>query len=104
MLCVCLCAELCLVGGPERLSKTYVLHTHTHTHTHTLTLHVYQCTTSHSQILVQYGKEHGFGNDIVTVIAGLSNTYADYVVTFEEYQVPNLSPSLSLSISLAVSN
>ena len=55
-------------------------------------------------MLVQYGKEHGFGNDTVTVIAGLSNTYADYVVTFEEYQVPNLSPSLSLSISLAVSS
>lgn len=39
------------------------------------------------QILVKYG--NGFGNDTVVVIAGLSNTYADYVATFAEYQVRN---------------
>ena len=36
-----------------------------------------------SQTLVQYG----FGSDTVPVIAGLSNTYCDYITTFEEYQV-----------------
>ena len=39
------------------------------------------------QILMEHGKAAGFGNDTVTVIAGLSNTYADYVATFAEYQV-----------------
>ena len=41
----------------------------------------------HSQTLVKYGEKEGFGKDTVTVIAGLSNTYADYVTTFAEYQV-----------------
>ena len=31
--------------------------------------------------------ENGFRKDAVMVIAGLSNTYADYVATYEEYQV-----------------
>ena len=31
--------------------------------------------------------KNGFPKDTVVVIAGLSNTYSDYVVTFEEYQV-----------------
>ena len=31
--------------------------------------------------------ENGFTKDVIPVIAGLSNTYADYVATFEEYQV-----------------
>ena len=39
------------------------------------------------QILVENGKSQGFSNDTVVVIAGLSNTYADYVTTFAEYQV-----------------
>jgi len=30
--------------------------------------------------------ENGFTNDSVMVIAGLSNTYSDYVATYEEYQ------------------
>ena len=30
---------------------------------------------------------NGFTKEVVPVIAGLSNTYADYVATFEEYQV-----------------
>eukprot|EP00731_Ephydatia_muelleri_P030762 Em0022g276a len=34
------------------------------------------------QTLVQYG----FGSDTVPVIAGLANTYCDYITTFEEYQ------------------
>ncbi len=29
----------------------------------------------------------GFPSDSIMVIAGLSNTYSDYVTTFEEYQV-----------------
>ena len=37
-------------------------------------------------VLLDKGKEMGFGNDTEVVIAGLSNTYADYVATFEEYQ------------------
>ena len=36
---------------------------------------------------MEHGKDVGFGNNTVTVIAGLSNTYADYVATFAEYQV-----------------
>lgn len=31
--------------------------------------------------------ENGFPSDVTVVIAGLSNTYSDYVTTFEEYQV-----------------
>lgn len=31
--------------------------------------------------------ENGFRKDAIPVIAGLSNTYADYIATFEEYQV-----------------
>ena len=38
-------------------------------------------------VLVASGKDRGFNEDSVMVIAGLSNTYADYVTTFEEYQV-----------------
>ena len=30
---------------------------------------------------------NGFPSDVTVVIAGLSNTYSDYVTTFEEYQV-----------------
>jgi len=30
---------------------------------------------------------NGFPNDTVVVIAGLANTYADYITTFEEYQI-----------------
>ena len=29
----------------------------------------------------------GFPSDSIMVIAGLSNTYSDYVTTYEEYQV-----------------
>lgn len=36
-----------------------------------------------SKVLV----ENGFRKDAIPVVAGLSNTYADYVATFEEYQV-----------------
>ena len=36
-----------------------------------------------SKVLV----DNGFTKDVIPVIAGLSNTYADYVATFEEYQV-----------------
>lgn len=31
--------------------------------------------------------ENGFPSNVTIVIAGLSNTYSDYVTTFEEYQV-----------------
>ncbi|XP_038060087.1 neutral ceramidase-like isoform X2 [Patiria miniata] len=31
--------------------------------------------------------EHGMSNDTVVVLAGLTNTYADYIATYEEYQV-----------------
>lgn len=31
--------------------------------------------------------KNGFPNDTMVVIAGLANTYSDYVVTYEEYQV-----------------
>jgi neutral ceramidase len=48
-------------------------------------------------ILVKYGKDEGFGNGTVPVIAGLSNTYSDYVATFEEYQA---SQGLYLTLSL----
>lgn len=38
-------------------------------------------------------KKNGYSDDTVVVIAGLSNTYSDYVVTYEEYQVlANRSP------------
>ena len=48
---------------------------------------------------MKYGKDEGFGNDTVPVIAGLSNTYSDYVATFEEYQASQgLYPTLSLWI------
>ena len=30
---------------------------------------------------------NGFAGDVTTVIAGMANEYADYVTTFEEYQV-----------------
>ena len=30
---------------------------------------------------------NGFPSNVKVVIAGLSNTYSDYVTTFEEYQV-----------------
>lgn len=36
-----------------------------------------------SKVLV----ENGFRKDAIPVVAGLSNTYADYVATFEEYEV-----------------
>ena len=36
-----------------------------------------------SQVLI----DHGFPSDTVVVIAGLSNSYSQYVTTFEEYQV-----------------
>lgn len=39
------------------------------------------------QVLVEKGKAQGFNDDSVMVIAGLSNTYSDYVATYEEYQV-----------------
>ena len=29
----------------------------------------------------------GFPSDAIVVIAGLANTYSDYVTTYEEYQV-----------------
>lgn len=31
--------------------------------------------------------DNGFPKDAIVVIAGLSNTYSDYVATYEEYQV-----------------
>lgn len=31
--------------------------------------------------------DNGFTSNVTVVIAGLSNTYSDYVTTFEEYQV-----------------
>ena len=31
--------------------------------------------------------KNGLPSDTMVVIAGLSNTYSDYVVTYEEYQV-----------------
>lgn len=31
--------------------------------------------------------DNGLPDDTQVVIAGLSNTYADYIVTYEEYQV-----------------
>ena len=31
--------------------------------------------------------DNGFPSNVAVVIAGLSNTYSDYVTTFEEYQV-----------------
>ena len=31
--------------------------------------------------------DNGFPSNVSVVIAGLSNTYSDYVTTFEEYQV-----------------
>ena len=37
-------------------------------------------------VLLEKGKDQGFDNDTEVVIAGLSNTYSDYVATFEEYQ------------------
>jgi len=37
--------------------------------------------------IVQALTENGFTNDSIMVIAGLSNTYSDYVATYEEYQV-----------------
>lgn len=30
---------------------------------------------------------NGFSSDAIVVIAGLSNTYSNYITTFEEYQV-----------------
>ena len=36
---------------------------------------------------------NGFPSDGTVVIAGLSNTYSDYVTTFEEYQVLSWSCS-----------
>lgn len=36
---------------------------------------------------------NGFPSDTKVVIAGLSNTYSDYVTTFEEYQVHTCSPN-----------
>lgn len=38
---------------------------------------------------------NGFTSDAVVVIAGLSNTYSDYVATYEEYQVSPSPPSLA---------
>ena len=35
--------------------------------------------------------ENGFPSGVTVVIAGLSNTYSDYVTTFEEYQVHTCS-------------
>ncbi len=46
------------------------------------------------QVLVQSGKARGFNENSVMVIAGLSNTYADYVTTFEEYQVCQHPPNV----------
>ena len=37
--------------------------------------------------LLQTLVDNGFPSDTIPVIAGLSNDYADYVTTFEEYQV-----------------
>jgi neutral ceramidase len=37
--------------------------------------------------LLQALVDNGFPADTIPVIAGLSNDYADYVTTFEEYQV-----------------
>ena len=34
--------------------------------------------------------DNGFPSNIAVVIAGLSNTYSDYVTTYEEYQVSHL--------------
>ena len=38
-------------------------------------------------IALQVLKAGGFPNDTMSVIAGLSNDYADYCTTYEEYQV-----------------
>ena len=32
-------------------------------------------------------KKNGYSDETKVVIAGLSNTYSDYVTTYEEYQV-----------------
>ena len=41
--------------------------------------------------------ENGFTNDVTVVIAGLSNTYSDYVTTFEEYQVHAVTNILKIT-------
>lgn len=33
------------------------------------------------------GRSKEFGNNVHVVIAGLTNTYSQYVTTFEEYQI-----------------
>ena len=41
---------------------------------------------------------NGFSADARVVIAGLSNTYASYITTYEEYQV-ELSPAISKQVT-----
>ena len=41
---------------------------------------------------------NGFSADARVVIAGLSNTYASYIATYEEYQV-ELSPAISKQVT-----
>ena len=41
---------------------------------------------------------NGMSPDTVSVIAGLSNDYSDYVTTFEEYQVHLCCDSLFLTV------
>ena len=54
--------------------------------------------TSHVLILMSYLfqtlKDEGFPDPPLSVIAGLANDYADYVTTYEEYQVGENSPEL----------
>ena len=45
---------------------------------------------------------NGFSADARVVIAGLSNTYASYITTYEEYQV-ELSPTISKQVDTLVS-
>ena len=40
---------------------------------------------------------NGFSADTRVVIAGLSNTYASYIATYEEYQV-EISPAISKQV------
>lgn len=41
-----------------------------------------------------------FGSDVHIVIAGLSNTYSQYVTTFEEYQIQRYEVNCLLTLHL----
>lgn len=65
-----------LRGNVSKVSVVW-LHSNTHQQLHSATL---------TQVLA----DNGF-NDSVPVIAGLSNTYSDYITTYYEYQVQHMS-------------